>query len=227
MTNIRPVRRSGSPGGEAHFSAMHKTGGDSIPTAIVVRKDGREIGRERVTDLRGALHHYGPASDRLARDHRPGALGGARRGRRAGRAAGRALRRHRALQAARGDRRRPSSRRASRSPSPTGAARDAPGLTHVGPALVRLTRRGSRCAIVAPAIGATGGAALAPAVGGRAAAAEPAGPAKTDATAPPPPRRRARHRRVDAPRRRGRCASPTRATCPSRSRRTRASSRST
>ena len=26
-----------------------------------VRRDGREIGRERVTELRGALHHYGPA----------------------------------------------------------------------------------------------------------------------------------------------------------------------
>jgi restriction endonuclease Mrr len=62
MTNPKPVRRAGSPGGEAHFAAVHKTGGDSIPTAIVVRKDGREIGRERVTDLRGALHHYGPAS---------------------------------------------------------------------------------------------------------------------------------------------------------------------
>jgi hypothetical protein len=62
MLNLRPVRRSGSPGGEAHFSAIHKTGGDAIPTAIVVRKDGREIGRERVTDLRGALHHYGPAT---------------------------------------------------------------------------------------------------------------------------------------------------------------------
>jgi HB1, ASXL, restriction endonuclease HTH domain/Restriction endonuclease len=62
MTNIKAVRRAGSPGGEAHFSATHKTGGDLIPTAIVVRKDGREIGRERVTDLRGALHHYGPAT---------------------------------------------------------------------------------------------------------------------------------------------------------------------
>jgi hypothetical protein len=62
MTNVRSVRRSGSPGGEAHFSATHKTGGDAIPTAIVIRKDGREIGRERVTDLRGALHHYGPAA---------------------------------------------------------------------------------------------------------------------------------------------------------------------
>jgi hypothetical protein len=62
MQNLRPVRRAGSPGGEAHFAASHKGGGDSIATAIVVRKDGREIGRERVTDLRGALHHYGPAS---------------------------------------------------------------------------------------------------------------------------------------------------------------------
>jgi hypothetical protein len=62
MTNLRAVRRAGSPGGEAHFAAVHKTGGDSIPTAIVVRKDGRELGRERVTDLRGALHHYGPAT---------------------------------------------------------------------------------------------------------------------------------------------------------------------
>jgi restriction endonuclease Mrr len=62
MSNLRAVRRAGAPGGEAHFSAIHKTGSDEIRTAIVVRKDGREIGRERVSDLRGALHHYGPAS---------------------------------------------------------------------------------------------------------------------------------------------------------------------
>jgi len=62
MQGLRSIRRAGAPGGEAHFAAVHKTGGDAIPTAIVVRKDGRELGRERVTDLRGALHHYGPAS---------------------------------------------------------------------------------------------------------------------------------------------------------------------
>ena len=62
MTNVRTVRRVGAPGGEAHFAAIHRTGTDEIRTAIVVRKDGREIGRERVSDLRGALHHYGPAS---------------------------------------------------------------------------------------------------------------------------------------------------------------------
>lgn len=62
MSNIRTVRRAGAPGGEAHFAAVHRTGTDEIRTAIVVRKDGREVGRERVSDLRGALHHYGPAS---------------------------------------------------------------------------------------------------------------------------------------------------------------------
>lgn len=62
MTSVRTVRRAGAPGGEAHFAAVHRTGVDEIRTAIVVRKDGREIGRERVSDLRGALHHYGPAS---------------------------------------------------------------------------------------------------------------------------------------------------------------------
>jgi hypothetical protein len=62
MTGVRAVRRAGSPGGEVHFAGVHKTGSDEIRTALVIRKDGRELGRERVTDLRGALHHYGPAS---------------------------------------------------------------------------------------------------------------------------------------------------------------------
>ncbi len=62
MSNLRTIRRAGAPGGEAHFAAVHRTGNDEIRTAIVVRKDGREIGRERVSDVRGALHHYGPAT---------------------------------------------------------------------------------------------------------------------------------------------------------------------
>ena len=94
MTNIRTVRRAGAPGGEAHFAAVHRTGTDEIRTAIVVRKDGREIGRERVSDLRGALHHYGPASAGWLAHDRSGPERRARRGRRSGRA-DRALRRHR------------------------------------------------------------------------------------------------------------------------------------
>lgn len=61
--DIKTVRRAGLPGGESHFSAVHvSTGGEEIRTAIVLRRDGREIGRERVIDLRGSLHHYGPAT---------------------------------------------------------------------------------------------------------------------------------------------------------------------
>jgi restriction endonuclease Mrr len=36
--------------------------GGETPVAIVVRKDGRDVGRERVTELRGSLHHYGSCS---------------------------------------------------------------------------------------------------------------------------------------------------------------------
>ena len=61
MTDIRAVKRTGTNGGELHFSGVHQAGGDSVRCAIVIRKDGREIGRERVIDLRGSLHHYGDA----------------------------------------------------------------------------------------------------------------------------------------------------------------------
>ncbi|MBL8716522.1 MAG: restriction endonuclease [Myxococcales bacterium] len=60
--DIKPVRRAGLPGGESHFSAVHVTLNDEVRTAIVLRRDGREIGRERVIDLRGSLHHYGGGS---------------------------------------------------------------------------------------------------------------------------------------------------------------------
>ncbi len=61
--DVKPVRRAGLPGGESHFSGVHVTlGGEEIRTAIVLRRDGREIGRERVIDLRGSMHHYGPAT---------------------------------------------------------------------------------------------------------------------------------------------------------------------
>lgn len=62
MTDIQMVRRPGSPGTELHLSAVARGPSGNMPTAIVVRRDGREIGRERVTELRGALHHYGSAA---------------------------------------------------------------------------------------------------------------------------------------------------------------------
>ena len=62
MGQIRAVRRPGMPAGEAHFSAVQRTSYGEVKTAVVIRRDGREIGRERVADLRGSLHHYGPAN---------------------------------------------------------------------------------------------------------------------------------------------------------------------
>lgn len=75
MSRSQFVRRPGAHGSEIHLSAQLRLGGletgalgacpgglSQLRTAIVIRKDGRDIGRERVTELRGALHHYGPAA---------------------------------------------------------------------------------------------------------------------------------------------------------------------
>lgn len=62
VTQLRAIRRAGVPSYEAHFCANMRVVGDDLKVALVIRRDGREIGRERVTELRGALHHYGPAT---------------------------------------------------------------------------------------------------------------------------------------------------------------------
>jgi hypothetical protein len=62
VTGVSSVRRPGAHGSELHLCGIVSQGGLSIPTAIMVRRDGKDIGRERVTELRGALHHYGQAS---------------------------------------------------------------------------------------------------------------------------------------------------------------------
>jgi len=59
---LRAIRRAGAPGAETHFSGVLKTSGEDIRLAIIIRRDGREIGRERVTELRGSLHHYNQAT---------------------------------------------------------------------------------------------------------------------------------------------------------------------
>jgi hypothetical protein len=63
VSQIRALRRAGVPGGESHFSGVLRAAAtDELRVAIVIRRDGREVGRERVADLRGSLHHYGPAN---------------------------------------------------------------------------------------------------------------------------------------------------------------------
>jgi restriction endonuclease Mrr len=61
-SDFKSVRRPGAHQSEQHFSALAGGSFGEMRVAVIVRRDGRDIGRERVTDLRGALHHYGPAS---------------------------------------------------------------------------------------------------------------------------------------------------------------------
>jgi restriction endonuclease Mrr len=62
FTELCPVRRPGTHGAELHLTGRLLGPSGEMRTAVVLRRDGREIGRERVTELRGALHHYGPAN---------------------------------------------------------------------------------------------------------------------------------------------------------------------
>lgn len=59
---LRAIRRPGASGGETHFSGVLRAPADDLRIAVVIRRDGREVGRERVADLRGSLHHYGAAN---------------------------------------------------------------------------------------------------------------------------------------------------------------------
>lgn len=63
---IAPIRRAGTHGSELHMKATLSLRGlesawGSMASAIVVRRDGRDVGREKVLELRGSLHHYGSA----------------------------------------------------------------------------------------------------------------------------------------------------------------------
>lgn len=63
VAQVGPVRRPGAHGSELHLAGTITGGGAvQIPAAILVRRDGKDIGRERVTELRGAMHHYNQAA---------------------------------------------------------------------------------------------------------------------------------------------------------------------
>ena len=57
-SNFRSVKRASAHPSELHLAADLFSPAGAQPVAIVVRRDGRDVGRERVTDLRGMLHHY-------------------------------------------------------------------------------------------------------------------------------------------------------------------------
>ncbi len=63
LCDIVPIRRPGSHGAEMHLAGKLSVGNAiKLKVAVLVRRDGKDIGRERVTELRGAIHHYEGAS---------------------------------------------------------------------------------------------------------------------------------------------------------------------
>ncbi|MBK8169201.1 MAG: restriction endonuclease [Sandaracinaceae bacterium] len=62
VVSLRAVRRPGALPGELHLAGTLKRGHDETRLALIARRDSREISRERVIDVRGALHYYGNAS---------------------------------------------------------------------------------------------------------------------------------------------------------------------
>jgi hypothetical protein len=68
VSDLRQVKFPGASGAETQLTGvLHAPAGlvpgrvgvgEGIRLAIVIRKDGRDVGRERVTELRGSLHHY-------------------------------------------------------------------------------------------------------------------------------------------------------------------------
>ncbi len=72
VKKVATVKRPGAHGSELHLSgvlpaassplAVEAVTGLGHTVGVCLRRDGRDIGRERVTEIRGALHHYGPAS---------------------------------------------------------------------------------------------------------------------------------------------------------------------
>ena len=72
VSKLRQVKFPGASGAEAHFAGVMYQPAGVVPglvgagegtrLAIVIRKDGRDLGRERVTELRGGAHHYDAAT---------------------------------------------------------------------------------------------------------------------------------------------------------------------
>jgi hypothetical protein len=60
LSNLRSIRRAGASQGELYVTATARVAGEEIPAAILLKRGG-EIGRERVIELRGSMHHFNHA----------------------------------------------------------------------------------------------------------------------------------------------------------------------
>jgi hypothetical protein len=62
VVGLRAVRRPMAGPGELHLAGTLRRGVEEVRLAIIVCRDSRELGRERVVEARGALHYYGGAT---------------------------------------------------------------------------------------------------------------------------------------------------------------------
>lgn len=62
IASLRGVRRPHSSANEIHLAGIRRKGFDELRVAVVLVRDGKEVMRDKVTELRGSLHHYGDAS---------------------------------------------------------------------------------------------------------------------------------------------------------------------
>jgi restriction endonuclease Mrr len=60
LSNLRSLRRSGASQGELFLTATARVAGEETAAAILLKRGG-EIGRERVIELRGSMHHFNHA----------------------------------------------------------------------------------------------------------------------------------------------------------------------
>ena len=59
---LRAVRRPTAAPGELHLAGTLRRGPEEVRIAVIICRDGRELGREKVIEARGALHYYGSAT---------------------------------------------------------------------------------------------------------------------------------------------------------------------
>jgi hypothetical protein len=62
VSGLRAVRRPGSSPQEIHLAGVLRRGPEEVRVAVLVLRDGREIPREKIVEMRGSLHHYGSAT---------------------------------------------------------------------------------------------------------------------------------------------------------------------
>jgi hypothetical protein len=62
VTSVRAVRRPGSSANELHFAGVLHQGRNETHLAVVIRRDGQDVDKAMIEQIRGALHHYGQAS---------------------------------------------------------------------------------------------------------------------------------------------------------------------